>query len=135
MLEFCINFVDGWQKAMLKVYEYAKCSTCVKAVKFLDTKKVSYTKLPIVEKVPSLTELKEVLAALKKRGGSIKNLFNTSGLVYKEMKLSEKLPSMSEAEALKLLSENGKLIKRPLVIGENIHLVGFKEDEWQKTIQ
>ncbi|WP_374029577.1 arsenate reductase family protein [Bdellovibrio bacteriovorus] len=118
---------------MLKVYEYAKCSTCVKALKFLDAKKVKYDKLPIVDKAPSQKELKEMLAALKERGGSIRNLFNTSGLVYKEMKLSEKLPTMTEAEALKLLSENGKLVKRPFVIGDDTHLVGFKEDEWKKA--
>ncbi|WII72199.1 arsenate reductase family protein [Bdellovibrio sp. 22V] len=118
---------------MLKVYEYAKCSTCVKALKFLDAKKVKYDKLPIVDKAPSQKELKEMLAALKERGGSIRNLFNTSGLVYKEMKLSEKLPTMTEAEALKLLSENGKLVKRPFVIGDDTHLVSFKEDEWKKA--
>ncbi|WP_374077194.1 arsenate reductase family protein [Bdellovibrio bacteriovorus] len=118
---------------MLKVYEYAKCSTCVKALKFLDGKKVKYDKLPIVDKAPSQKELKEMLAVLKERGGSIRNLFNTSGVMYKEMKLSEKLPSMTEAEALKLLSENGKLVKRPFVIGADTHLVGFKEDEWKKV--
>lgn len=118
---------------MLKVYEYAKCSTCVKALKFLDGKKVSYEKLPIVDKAPSQKELKEMLAALKERGGSIKNLFNTSGVMYKEMKLSEKLPSMTEAESIKLLSEHGKLVKRPFVLGKDIALVGFKEDEWKKV--
>jgi transcriptional regulator, Spx/MgsR family len=117
---------------MLKVYEYAKCSTCVKALKFLDGKKVKYDKLPIVDKAPSQKELKEMLAALKERGGSIRNLFNTSGVMYKEMKMTDKLPSMSEAEAIKLLSENGKLVKRPFVIGDSTHLVGFKEDEWKK---
>ncbi|QDK43965.1 arsenate reductase family protein [Bdellovibrio sp. ZAP7] len=118
---------------MLKVYEYAKCSTCVKALKFLDSKKVSYQKLPIADKAPSQTELKKMLAALKERGGSLKNLFNTSGLVYKEMKLSDKLPSMTESEALKLLSENGKLVKRPFVLGDDVALIGFKEDEWKKV--
>ncbi|KYG60541.1 ArsC family transcriptional regulator [Bdellovibrio bacteriovorus] len=117
---------------MLKVYEYAKCSTCVKALKFLDAKKVKYEKLPIVDKAPSQKELKEMLSALKERGGSIRNLFNTSGVMYKEMKLSEKLPNMTEAEAIKLLSENGKLVKRPFVISSETHLVGFKEDEWKK---
>lgn len=118
---------------MLKVYEYAKCSTCVKALKYLDTKKVKYDKLPIVDKAPSQKELKEMLAALKEKGGSIKNLFNTSGVLYKEMKMSEKLPTMSEAEAVKLLSEHGKLVKRPFVISDKIHLVGFKEDDWKKA--
>lgn len=74
-----------------------------------------------------------MLGALKERGGSIRNLFNTSGVMYKEMKLSEKLPSMSEAESIKLLSENGKLVKRPFVLGDDVALVGFKEDEWKKT--
>ncbi|KYG69261.1 ArsC family transcriptional regulator [Bdellovibrio bacteriovorus] len=118
---------------MLKVYEYAKCSTCVKALKFLDAKKVKYEKLPIVDKAPSQKELKEMLAALKERGGSLRNLFNTSGVMYKEMKLSEKLSDMTEAEAIKLLSENGKLVKRPFVISNDTHLVGFKEDEWKKV--
>lgn len=118
---------------MLKVYEYAKCSTCVKALKFLDAKKVDYEKKAIVDTPPSMKELKEMLAHLKENGGSLRNLFNTSGLVYKEMKLSEKLPTLSESEALKLLAENGKLVKRPFVIGNDAHLVGFKEDEWKKT--
>lgn len=117
---------------MLKIYEYAKCSTCVKALKFLDAKKVSYQKLPIVDKAPSQKELKEMLSALKEKGGSIKNLFNTSGVLYREMEISKKLPSMTETEAIKLLSENGKLVKRPFVIGDDHHLVGFKEDEWKK---
>jgi arsenate reductase len=130
---FCIKCADGWRNQMLKVYEYAKCSTCVKALKFLDGKKVSYEKLPIVDKAPSQKELKEMLAALKERGGSLKNLFNTSGVMYKEMKLSEKLPSMTEAEAIKLLSENGKLVKRPFALGKDVALVGFKEDEWKKV--
>lgn len=118
---------------MLKVYEYAKCSTCVKALKFLESRKVKYQRLPIAEQAPSLKELKEMLGAIKKKGGSLRNLFNTSGLVYKEMKLSEKLDSMTEEEALQLLSQNGKLVKRPFVLGESIHLVGFKEDEWKMT--
>lgn len=117
----------------LKIYEYAKCSTCVKALKWLDKKNIPYEKFPIVDKAPTQTELKEMLATLKAQGGSLRSLFNTSGLVYKEMKLSEKLPSMSEADALKLLASNGKLIKRPFVIGKGIHLVGFKEDEWKRS--
>ncbi|HWU44462.1 MAG TPA: Spx/MgsR family RNA polymerase-binding regulatory protein [Bdellovibrio sp.] len=118
---------------MIKVYEYSKCSTCVKALKFLDGKKISYQKLPIVEKAPSMTELKKMLAAIKSRGGSLKNLFNTSGVLYKEFKISEKLPNMSEAEALKLLSEHGKLVKRPFVLSDDVALIGFKEDEWKKV--
>ena len=118
---------------MLKIYEYAKCSTCVKALKFLDSQKVKYQKMAIVDTPPSMKELKEMLASVKENGGSIRNLFNTSGLVYKEMKLSEKLPTLSESEALKLLADNGKLVKRPFVIGDDTHLVGFKEDEWKEN--
>ena len=118
---------------MLKVYEYAKCSTCVKALKFLDSKKVGFKKIAIVDEPPSMKELKEMLEALKAEGGSVRQMFNTSGLVYKEMKLSEKLPSLSEADALKLLAANGKLVKRPFVIGSGHYLVGFKEDLWKKA--
>lgn len=118
---------------MLKVYEYSKCSTCVKALKFLDAKKVKYDKVSIVENAPSQKELKEMLATLKNQGGSVKNLFNTSGVLYKELQLSKKLPSLTEAEAIKLLSENGRLVKRPFVISKEIHMVGFKQDEWEKV--
>lgn len=124
---------------MLKVYEYSKCSTCVKALKFLNSQEVAFNALPIVDEPPTMAELKEMLAALEERGGSIKNMFNTSGLIYKEMKLSEKLPDLSQAEALKLLAQNGKLIKRPFAIGKlknkSIALVGFKEDEWKKALK
>lgn len=118
---------------MLKVYEYSKCTTCVKALKFLDGKKVLYTKLPIADQAPTQKELKEMLTAIKKRGGNIKNLFNTSGVMYKELKMSEKLPTLSEAEAITLLSENGKMVKRPFVISTDIHLIGFKEEEWKRN--
>lgn len=124
---------------MLKVYEYSKCSTCVKALKFLKAENLAFQALPIVEQAPTLTELKQMLAHLQAEGGGLKNLFNTSGLVYKELKLSEKLPSMSEAEALKLLASNGKLVKRPFVLGsvgkKQIHLIGFKEDQWKKALK
>lgn len=112
----------------VKVYEYAKCSTCVKALKFLDGRDVPYEKVDITTQAPSAGELKAMLAHV----GSVKKLFNTSGLVYKEMKLSEKLPEMSEAEALKLLASNGRLVKRPFVLGEDYGLVGFREDEWKQ---
>lgn len=120
---------------MLKVYEYSKCSTCVKALRFLDQNKVKYEKIPIVEKAPSKKELQEMLKHLKSTGGSIKNLFNTSGLVYKEMNLSQKLPTMTETEALDLLSSNGKLVKRPFVIGNGAHLVGFREEVWESVLR
>lgn len=111
-----------------KVYEYGGCSTCRKALKFLDGKKVPYEKIDITEQAPSPSELKAMLRHV----GEVRKLFNTSGLVYKELKLSEKLPSMSEADALALLAKNGRLVKRPFVLGDGFGLVGFREDEWKK---
>ncbi len=114
----------------LKVYEYGGCSTCRNALKFLDAEKVPFEKIDITETAPTLPELRAML----KHVGSLKKLFNTSGLVYKELKLSEKLPSMSEAEALALLAKNGRLVKRPFVLGEGFGLVGFKAEEWRKHL-
>ena len=108
------------------IYEYNKCSTCTKALKFLDAKKVKYQKINIVETPPTLKELKTMLEYLKKDGGEIKNLFNTSGVQYRELKISEKFKSgLSEAEALKLLSQNGKLVKRPFILTNSSGAVGF----------
>lgn len=111
-----------------KVYEYAGCSTCRKALKFLDAKKIPYEKHDITSIPPSPAELKAMLKQVK----DVRKLFNTSGLVYKEMRLSEKLPGMSEKEALDLLAHNGRLVKRPFVLGSDFGLVGFKEEEWKK---
>lgn len=113
-----------------KVYEYGGCSTCKKALKFLDSKKISYEKVDITLHPPSAAELKEMLGQV----GEVRKLFNTSGLVYKEMKLSEKLPSMSENDALALLAKNGRLVKRPFLLGNGFGVVGFKEDEWKKHV-
>jgi arsenate reductase (glutaredoxin) len=115
----------------IKVYEYAACSTCKKALKFLDQQNVAYEKIPIAEKPPSLSELK---AMLKFKGGDIRKLFNTSGIMYREMKLSEKLPNMSESEAIQLLSKNGKLVKRPFLLTQETGCVGFNEAEWKKAL-
>lgn len=114
----------------IRVYEYANCSTCKKALKFLDQKKVSYERVPIVDQPPTMSELKNMLAH---QNGELKKLFNTSGQLYRELGISEKLPKMSEAEALKLLSQHGKLVKRPFVLTGERGLVGFKEDEWKKV--
>lgn len=114
----------------LKVYEYANCSTCKKALKFLDAHKAAYEKIDITTHAPSPAELHRMLGYV----GDIRKLFNTSGLVYKELKLSEKLPKMSEKDALALLSGNGRLVKRPFVLAENWGTVGFKEDEWKTKL-
>jgi arsenate reductase len=119
----------------LKVYEYKNCSTCQKALKFLDKNKISYTKLPIVDQPPTLSELKKMLKFIKDSGGSIKNLFNTSGVQYRELKIADKLKAgLSESDALLLLSENGKLIKRPFLLGKDFGVVGFKEDVWKSEL-
>ena len=107
--------------------EYPKCSTCKKAKKWLDTHEIEYTDRHIVEDNPTYDELKKWYVT---SGLPLKKFFNTSGLLYKEMNLKEKLPKMSEDEKLKLLATNGMLVKRPLIVKGDIVLVGFKEAEW-----
>lgn len=118
----------------LKIYHYAACSTCKKALKFLEMNQIPYQAIPIVENPPTKVELKSMLRIVKAQGGDVKKLFNTSGLLYKEMKISEKLPHMSEVEALDLLSQHGKLIKRPFVLWKEGGLLGFKEDQWAQSL-
>lgn len=113
----------------LKVYAYSGCSTCKNAIKYLEKKKIPFEEIPIVDQPPTLSELKKMLAFYD---GKIGKLFNTSGLVYREMGLGEKLKNMSESDALVLLSKHGKLVKRPFVLSEKSGVVGFKEDEWKK---
>ena len=109
--------------------EYPKCSTCQKAKAFLEEKGVAFDDRHIVEDNPTAEELK---AWWEKSGLPLKKFFNTSGLVYKEQNLKERLPDMSEEEQLALLATNGMLVKRPLVIGEDFVLIGFKEAEWER---
>lgn len=106
---------------------YPKCSTCQKAKKWLDEHNLEYVERHIVENNPSYDELKEWYG---KSGMPLKKFFNTSGLLYKEMKLKDRLSSISEDEQLQLLATNGMLVKRPLIIDDDIVLVGFKEAEW-----
>ncbi len=120
----------------MKVYQYNKCSTCVKALKFLDSKKISYESLPIVETPPSMTELKKMLSYIKNRGGTFKNLFNTSGVQYRELKISDQIKSgLTETESLQLLSKNGKLIKRPFLLTDKDGTVGFDQKLWTEIIK
>lgn len=111
---------------------YPKCSTCQKAKKWLDAHQVEYTDRHIVEENPTYEELKQWY---EKSGMPLKKFFNTSGMLYKEMKLKDKLPTMSEEEQLKLLATNGMLVKRPLIVAENVILTGFKEAEWSEKFQ
>ncbi len=116
---------------MLKVYTYAKCDTCRKAVKFLKARDVAFQEVPIRETPPTMAELKAMLAA---RGGELRKLFNTSGLDYKAQGLSTKLPTLSEKDALQLLADNGNLVKRPFAISDGVHLTGFDEAAWQAAM-
>ena len=111
-----------------KIYQYKKCSTCVKAIKYLDKKKFNYDSIDITEKAPSKMELQFML---KQYEGDLKKLFNTSGVLYRELKIKDKFPKMKTSEALDLLSKNGKLVKRPFIISGKQGYVGFKEDEWK----
>lgn len=113
------------------VLVYRKCSTCLKALKWLDANGVEYVERAIVEENPTYEELKEWYG---KSGLPLKKFFNTSGVLYKEMKLKDKLPTMSEEEQLKLLATDGKLVKRPLVVGDDFVLTGFKEVEWNEKM-
>jgi arsenate reductase len=110
---------------------YPKCSTCKKAKKWLDEHKIAYTERHIVEDNPTKDELKEWYDKSKL---PLKRFFNTSGVLYKEMKLKDKLPTMSDEEQIELLSTNGMLVKRPIVVEGDTVLIGFKESEWSKAL-
>ena len=116
---------------MIFIY-YPKCSTCQKAKKWLDENNIHYSERHIVEANPSYEELKEWHF---KSGLPLKRFFNTSGMLYREMELKDKLPAMSEDEQLQLLATNGMLVKRPLVVNDATVLVGFKEAEWFEKLK
>ena len=111
---------------------YPKCTTCQKALKWLDENGVSYEMRNIKEDNPSFEELSEWY---KISGLPLKSFFNTSGLLYKSLSLKDKLPSMSEQEQLSLLSTDGMLVKRPLLIGNDFVLTGFKETQWKEKLK
>lgn len=114
-----------------KVYVYSKCSTCRKALKWLDANGIEYTSVPIVEKPPSKTALKK---AHKASGLELKKFFNTSGKSYREGGFSARLGDMSDDEKLTALAADGKLIKRPLLINGDQVLVGFREAEYAEKL-
>ena len=116
---------------MIKFICYPKCTTCQKAKKWLDDHKIEYEMRDIKLENPSHEELDEWY---QKSGLPLKKFFNTSGLLYKSLDLKNKLTEMSEDEMLKLLATDGMLIKRPLLLGNEFVLVGFKEKDWQESI-
>ena len=114
---------------MIKFICYPKCTTCQKAKKWLDDNKIEYELRDIKLDNPTLEELTEWY---NQSGLTLKKFFNTSGLLYKSLDLKNKLPTMTDDEMLKLLSSNGMLVKRPLLVGDDFVLVGFKENEWSE---
>jgi arsenate reductase len=115
----------------LKVYAYENCDTCRKARRFLTERDITHEVIPIREQPPTTTELKTMLRHV----GELRKLFNTSGRDYKEQGLGQKLPNLSDDQAIALLAGNGNLVKRPFVLGNGVALVGFKEEEWLQKIE
>ena len=114
------------------VLVYRKCGTCQKALKWLEEHQVEFEERAMIENHPTYEELKSWYV---KSGLPLKKFYNTSGVLYKEMNLKEKIAGMSEEEQLKLLASDGKLVKRPLVVGEDYVLVGFRESEWEEKLK
>jgi len=110
---------------------YPKCTTCQKARKWLEENQVTYEERHIKENNPTIEELKDWH---KKSDLPLKKFFNTSGMLYREIKLKEKLPTMSEEEQYRLLASDGMLVKRPILIGDDFVLVGFKEADWKAAL-
>ena len=116
---------------MLKVYCYSRCTTCKKALKWLDDNGIAYELTDIKTDHPDEAALRKYHSI---SGLPLKRFWNTSGIPYREMELSKKLPSMSEDEQYSLLATDGMLVKRPLVVGDGFVLTGFKEDEWKSRL-
>ena len=116
---------------MLTVYCYSRCTTCKKALKWLDEHGIDYTVIDIKSDHPDEETLRKYYA---QSGLPLKRFFNTSGIPYREMELSKKLPDMSEDEQFALLATDGMLVKRPLLVGDDFVLTGFKEQEWAENL-
>ena len=110
---------------------YEKCTTCRRAKVWLEEKGVSFAVRPIKEENPTADELRAWIAM---SGKGVRKFFNTSGLLYKELQLKDKLPGMTEDEMIDLLATNGMLVKRPILVGDGSVLVGFKESEWEESV-
>lgn len=110
---------------------YKKCSTCNNAKNWLEENNILFQERPIKEQNPNENELKQWI---EKSGYPLKRFFNTSGMLYKSLNLKEKLNVMSKEEQIKLLASDGMLVKRPILVGEDVVLVGFKEDEWREKL-
>ena len=119
---------------MLKVYAYQGCSTCKSALKWLKARSIPHQEIPIRETPPTVPELHVMLKA---KAGDLRPLFNTSGQDYRALGMKDKLPGLTPAEALAMLAANGNLVKRPFALDEDagVHLVGFKEAEWEAGLK
>ncbi len=112
----------------MKFYSYNKCGTCRKAKKFLEENEIPFKEIDLIEEPPPISVLKKAL-----RGRTLQKLFNTSGVQYRELKIKDKLKTMTEAQALDLLAGNGKLVKRPIAIKGTVVTVGFDVEEYKKV--
>jgi arsenate reductase len=119
---------DREEIRLMKIYSYSKCGTCRNAIKDLEAKKIKFEVIDITENPPSKNVLK---SAVKAKG--LQKLFNTSGVQYRELKIKDKLKSMTEAQAIDLLASNGRLIKRPIVVDKDKITVGFNVDEYKQV--
>ena len=115
----------------MRIYYYPSCSTCKKALKWLDNTELAYEKKHIVDAKLTTKEIEDIF---KKSGLPIQKLFNTSGRVYKELNLKDKLKDMTEKEKLELLASDGMLLKRPILVNRTFALIGFKEDEYKEKL-
>ena len=117
---------------MIRVYCYSRCTTCKKALKWLDENEIHYESVDIKADHPDESALRQYYSM---SGLPLKRFFNTSGIPYREMGLSKKLPDMSEEEQLALLATDGMLVKRPLLVGDDFVLTGFNEAEWAEKLK
>jgi len=115
----------------LRVYAYANCDTCRKALKFLTSKKVAHQVIPIREQPPTVAELRKMLGYVD---GDLRKLFNTAGQDYRALDMKTRLPKLSEDKALALLAANGNLVKRPFALTKSAGAVGFRENEWEALV-
>lgn len=116
---------------MIQVYCYERCSTCKKALKWLDENKIAHEVIDIKGSHPDEEQIRNYY---NKSGLPLKRFFNTSGMLYREMELSKKLPEMSEEEQIQLLATDGMLVKRPLLVADDYVLTGFKQAEWEEKL-
>jgi len=127
----CVIWSLRQDQDVLKIYAYKGCDSCRKAIKWLKERELAFEEVAIRETPPSVAELDKVLASYD---GDVKRLFNTAGGDYREMEMKDKLPGMSENEALELLSKHGNLVKRPILLGKDVALAGFKVAEWERAL-